>query len=707
MQKLLLLLISVLVLNSNLALSQCLLTPISTTDKVINASVIIEGKVIAKKSFWDSKHKLILTKNKIEVYKVFKGTVSGKTIDIITEGGVVGNDMLVVEPSLQLELNDVGVFTCVPTKAKIPFGQKSVATQYDAYASVQGFIKYDLDNLKANSVFDSFNDINSHLYPTITSITQKPYTIIKKVSFTLPIQNQLQSNPAITNISPTTATAGTKTVLTITGTGFGTTQGVGTVGFKNADNGGSSYINPHSTQYLSWSDTQIQVEIPTKAGTGIIQVTQGSSATSTQTLTINYAHLNVNHDPGSGTQAYEVDHISDNGSGGYTWQMYTGFDADASAKASFLRAFETWRCGTYINWTIGSTTSTNSTGSDGVNVIRFDSGAELSVGVLGTCYSYRSGCNPGSGIIWYVTELDIVFDDGATWGYGPAAPAFSEYDFETVALHELGHGHQLGHVISSGAIMHYAISNGTSNRTLGTNDLNGGNYVQAKSIVANACGPGAMTNYTGCTVAPVAAFTVNSTTLCPNGTVSFTDQSTNTPTSWSWVFQGGTPSTSTVQNPTISYSALGVYSVTLTATNGAGSDSEIKAGYITVTSSGCIATTSLSAGHCGSSPATYLTPIYFDNVQGASDYEILLTNSSLGYSKSTTLGKGWQPYFYLVSYNDITTSTTYSVQVRAKVGSSWGSYGTSCNITTPALPTTSLTGGYCGYASPTYLTPIY
>jgi hypothetical protein len=51
--------------------------------------------------------------------------------------------------------------------------------------------------------------------------------------------------------------------------------------------------------------------------------------------------------------------------------------------------------------------------------------------------------------------------------------------------------------------MHYAIFNGTANRALGANDLAGGNAVQAKSLVANVCGPGPMTAYAGCSVLPI------------------------------------------------------------------------------------------------------------------------------------------------------------------------------------------------------------
>lgn len=82
--------------------------------------------------------------------------------------------------------------------------------------------------------------------------------------------------------------------------------------------------------------------------------------------------------------------------------------------------------------------------------------------------------------------------------------------------------------------------------------------------------------------APVADFSGTPTTLCAGSSVSFSDLSTNTPTSWSWTFTGGTPSSSTSQNPTITYNTAGVYQVVLTATNASGSDGETKVGYITV-----------------------------------------------------------------------------------------------------------------------------
>ena len=81
---------------------------------------------------------------------------------------------------------------------------------------------------------------------------------------------------------------------------------------------------------------------------------------------------------------------------------------------------------------------------------------------------------------------------------------------------------------------------------------------------------------------PVANFTATSTNISAGDSVNFTDQSTNVPTSWSWTFEGGTPATSTAQNPTVTYSTPGTYNVTLLAGNAAGSDTETKVDYIFV-----------------------------------------------------------------------------------------------------------------------------
>lgn len=569
--------------------AQCSVLEIPLAQRASASTVIVEGEVTSQYSYWNTTHTMIYTANTIELFKIFKGNLSSTSIEIITEGGTVGLDRITVEPTLSLEVGQVGMFTCVPvTRAKnLPLTRAGLP-RFEAYASIQGFVKYNLGTGHANDVFRSYNNFENDIYDVVAPAGPHQYRKVKDFPFSNERSDNpsVQAGPSIDACTPLTVSAGTGSVITIDGVGFGATQGVNVVRFPNADDGGATMITPLPTQYITWSDTQIRVEVPQNAGTGSFEVTNGSTATSPFVLTIEYAHLNVDFDPGSGTTAYQTDHINDNGSGGYTWRMNTAFDADASASASFMRAFDTWRCETGVNWTIGATTSINDAVSDGTNIICFDNTAPLSAGILGVCYSYWSGCASGPTIVWYVNELDIIFDEGSnitplTWEYGPAAPSGSEYDFETVAVHELGHGHQLGHVIAPGAIMHYAISNGTSNRALDPSDVNGGNFVQSKSIIGNVCGPGAMSNYI-CGTPPVAAFSATPTTVCQGGTVSFTDLSTGTPTSWSWTINGGSPSSSTLQNPTVVFNTPGTYDISLTATNAAGSDAETMTGYITV-----------------------------------------------------------------------------------------------------------------------------
>jgi len=82
---------------------------------------------------------------------------------------------------------------------------------------------------------------------------------------------------------------------------------------------------------------------------------------------------------------------------------------------------------------------------------------------------------------------------------------------------------------------------------------------------------------------PVANFSASDSVICENACISFTDTSTNDPTSWDWIFFGASPSSSTVQHPNnICYPISGVYYVSLVAANANGSDTEIKMAFITV-----------------------------------------------------------------------------------------------------------------------------
>lgn len=75
--------------------------------------------------------------------------------------------------------------------------------------------------------------------------------------------------------------------------------------------------------------------------------------------------------------------------------------------------------------------------------------------------------------------------------------------------------------------------------------------------------------------APIADFHPSDDFLCFGETITLYDNSFNgTPTSWSWQIEGGTPSTSNSQNPSVTFNTSGWHSVSLTVSNDEGTDSK-------------------------------------------------------------------------------------------------------------------------------------
>jgi PKD repeat protein len=85
------------------------------------------------------------------------------------------------------------------------------------------------------------------------------------------------------------------------------------------------------------------------------------------------------------------------------------------------------------------------------------------------------------------------------------------------------------------------------------------------------------------TIPVVADFMADQTFVLTGENVNFMDMSSNHPTGWEWTFEGGTPATSTDQNPVVTYSAKGNYAVTLKATHPSGGTNTItKTDYISI-----------------------------------------------------------------------------------------------------------------------------
>ncbi len=157
------------------------LKPLSLSQRVNSSELVLEGKVIGKTAAWDKDRRHIYTVNTISVYKVFKGQLQGSTIELITIGGVVGNEREDVSYGLKLNQGDTGVFTCIPATS-LPV-QGSSAQRFRPYSEVQGFIGYDMQNGGARDVFNTYESIQRDIYSPIQKLTKRNYQVLHKADF--------------------------------------------------------------------------------------------------------------------------------------------------------------------------------------------------------------------------------------------------------------------------------------------------------------------------------------------------------------------------------------------------------------------------------------------------------------------------------------------------------------------------------------------
>ncbi len=187
-------------------------------------------------------------------------------------------------------------------------------------------------------------------------------------------------------------------------------------------------------------------------------------------------------------------------------------------------------------------------------------------------------------------------------------------------------------------------------------------------------------------VALVADFSADNTDVCAGGVVNFTDQSAGA-TSWDWTFEGGTPSTSTDQNPTVTYNTIGEYDVTLEVSDGSSTSTLLVPDMITVSDIPSQPDTPTGPiDICGNEEHTYTT----DVVAMADTYNWEVLPSDAG----VITGTGTTAVF--VSAGDWFGS--YTVKVNATNSCGTGSWSSELSCTLNFTPATFFLGGggpYC------------
>ena len=171
----------------------------------------------------------------------------------------------------------------------------------------------------------------------------------------------------------------------------------------------------------------------------------------------------------------------------------------------------------------------------------------------------------------------------------------------------------------------------------------------------NQLGAGRLNAYTAMQcIKPISAnFTSNKRQICPGQNVQYTDLSTNNPISWQWSFPGGTPSTSALQHPIVSYSSNGIYSTTLIATNNNGTDTITIPSFLTVANptASMSGSTTLLSGFSANIPVFFsgVPPFNFTYSDGTSNY---IVNNTISNPHYITVNPSVNTTYTLVNVND-------------------------------------------------------
>ncbi|HRC32384.1 MAG TPA: T9SS type A sorting domain-containing protein [Bacteroidia bacterium] len=150
------------------------------------------------------------------------------------------------------------------------------------------------------------------------------------------------------------------------------------------------------------------------------------------------------------------------------------------------------------------------------------------------------------------------------------------------------------------------------------------NYV-ANKIRAASYGRGLWESdlYVPLQASPTANFVSDKISICPGESIQFSDASINAAPGWTWSFPGGTPSTSTLASPKITYATIGVYDVQLIVNNAFGTDTLLKTNYVNVTI-----------------PVAQAVPFTegFENNFPVTDWKILNPDGQATWSQSSSVG---------------------------------------------------------------------
>lgn len=373
---------------------------------------------------------LIVTDTRVQVLSVAEGS-RAKTITITQPGGVVDGIGLAVDDLPRFSVGEECVLFLDASnnvvggeQGKLPVADGRIA-HYDApLTSVRSMVEQARKGAR-------FAPSNPRLWPHTTSpsaVSADALAVVPSASVEASAAGSMGLSaagvvgaavtPVISSISPGKAIAGIDSV-TITGSGFGASQGLGGVDFND---GASPLGGRLPAMITSWSDTRIVCVVPPEGASGLVYVTNGDRVSSYGV----YYDTSFSADGMYWANPPAVYRLNDNSA------TLTGIATPVQA------AFDVWNAVSPNFHLVESPTPSTSSaykpvddGGVGPNEIYFS--AQMPVdGALAENFRWFNNATGE------VVKSVIVLNDNLTWG--PSAnQAAGIYDLETVVLHELGH----------------------------------------------------------------------------------------------------------------------------------------------------------------------------------------------------------------------------------------------------------------------------
>ena len=324
--------------------------------------------------------------------------------------------------------------------------------------------------------------------------------MIKKLIFTTLITFGFihhSNSQQINSFSPKFIIGGKGDILTITGSGFGNVQGNSYVSFFQESNTYSDATTSNQFKYLSWSNTEIKVEMPIAFSNKIKLNINGNEYFSSETLKVNanLGYRNVN------PLIYNL--LTDNNKkGGVTWFIHPVYWNNPEIKEAIADVMKEFRCKTGVNYIIEPLTKWVPLNlNQGIHILAPDS----SLNVVGFNDKLWTSCILGTETFYnYQTQL-LRFSTSQNWYYGKGQPPAGSAKFRYVLYHEIGHSLGLGHVNELGESMYPSVTNLPSDNWCSRDSITSSeqkairHYIElSQNFTFRGCGINPMKQITNC-----------------------------------------------------------------------------------------------------------------------------------------------------------------------------------------------------------------